>query len=503
MLHRNRQNLLGKNYWEVFPNTLGLNLEQQFRQAMKTQTTTRFEDLYLDCDAWFDVHAYPTAVGLAVYFQDITQRRVEQAQLRLLETAVARLNDIVIITDAESLAEPGPRIVFVNEAFERRTGYGREEVIGKSPRFLQGPKTQRVELDRIGAALEKRQPVRAELINYKKSGEAFWLDLDIVPIADGSGVHTHFVSVERDITKRKRSEEEFRNLYLELDDRVQQRTAELQVVNKALEAFSYSVSHDLRSPLSTVAGFSKLLEKSEGKTFSAKGRHYLNRIQAGATQMSELIEGLMSLAQLSQDQLTIEPVDLSEIARKVVQECRERDPDRVVEVVIQEDLQAHGDSRLLASVLQNLLGNAWKFTAKKPSPYIEFFGGVGPEGEIIYAVKDNGAGFDMALVDRLFATFQRLHSASEFSGTGVGLTTVKRIVEKHGGKVWAESKVGNGATFFFTLNVTAASIFTVGLINPKALARNNLNDIMGLFESVFEVLKIANKTISQAFFIIG
>lgn len=383
--------------------------------------------------------------------QDVTEQRTEQTQLQLLQTAVSRLNDIVLITEAEPLDAPGPRIVFVNDAFEKRTGYKPEEVIGKSPRIMQGPKTQKAELRRIGEALRKWQPVRSELINYTKSGELFWIELDIVPIANATGWYTHFVAVERDITARKQAEEELTTLYRELDLRVQQRTAQLQVANEELEAFSYSVSHDLRSPLNTIGGFGQLLEKMDGANISPKGKHYLARIRAAATQMGELIEGLLALAQVSRGKLQVAQVNLSALARRVESSCRERDPDRQVEVLIQDDLIVAGDPRLLLAALENLIGNAWKFTSLVPSARVEFFSEQDSNGSTCFVVRDNGAGFDMQLANKLFDTFQRLHTQTEFSGTGVGLTIVKRVVEKHGGHIWATSKLGEGATFSFTL----------------------------------------------------
>ncbi|MBC7608380.1 MAG: PAS domain-containing protein [Polaromonas sp.] len=383
--------------------------------------------------------------------QDVTERRAEQTQLQLLQTAVSRLNDIVLITEAEPLDAPGPRIVFVNDAFERRTGYKPEEVIGKTPRILQGPQTQKAELARIGEALRKWQPVRSELINYTKSGELFWLELDIVPITDATGRYTHWVAVERDITARKQAEEELTTLYRDLELRVKKRTAELQVANQELEAFSYSVSHDLRSPLNTIAGFGQLLEKMDGANISPKGKHYLSRIRAGAKQMGELIEGMLALAQVSRGKLQIVQVNLSALARQAESSCRERDPGRQVEVLIQDDLVVAGEPRLLLAALENLIGNAWKFTSLVPSARVEFFSEQDSDGRTCFVVRDNGAGFDMQFADKLFDTFQRLHAQTEFSGTGVGLTIVKRVVEKHGGRIWATSKVGEGATFSFTL----------------------------------------------------
>ena len=815
-------------------------------------------------------------IGLSGVMQDITAQHASQEQLRLLETCVSRLNDIVLITEAEPFNEHGPRIVFVNDAFERRTGYTRDEVLGKSTRFLQGPKTQRSELDRIDAALKKWQPVRAELIYYSKTGHEFWIELDIVPVANAQGWFTHWVTVQRDITQRKLAEqamldseqryaalfeqapvpmwvydtetfqfltincaavrdygysvaeflsmsifdirsdseaerlkrfheqesldssqrwehrrkdgsvftargvsrpikyagkqarfafsldvtaqveaenevreylstlqraaaaalavtlhlsldhlmdevasqargvigahqsvvslcrdtdwanathifsssdkyadvvaeglplsmggadiyasacetskamrltqaelelhpgwldaagfanqrpvmrgwmavplvgrngknigllqlsdkfkgeftlqdeyvatelaqlasivienaqllEEVNQLNTGLEQKVARRTASLarqealfravaeqapQVIwtvdptgrvtyfnrawfdlmggeladwyglkwsaaihpedlpkvqanwaltetsqtpfsgvrrlltkdgsfhvmsyraspvfdahgkvdfwvgidadvteikaiegalrlsNQELEAFSYSVSHDLRSPLNTIDGFSRLLSKELGTEVSDKEKHFLSRIQAGVAQMGKLIEDLLSLAQVSRMQLQNEAVDLSAICQHTAEEWQARHPERKVAVQIENGLHAHGDGGLIRIVLENLLGNAWKFTSHVAHATICVGEKMDAAGLSVFFVSDNGAGFDMAYADKLFVAFQRLHLASEFPGTGIGLATVSRAVARHGGVVWAEAAVGKGATFFFTL----------------------------------------------------
>ncbi|MDO9400109.1 MAG: PAS domain S-box protein [Polaromonas sp.] len=808
--------------------------------------------------------------------QDITEKHDSQQHLRLLETAISRLNDIVLISEIDPLDKQSRRIVFVNDAFERCTGHSREEVLGKPTGFLRGPKTQGSELDRIGAALRKMEPVRAELTNYKKNGEEFWLELDIVPIADAKGVFTHWVAVERDITERKLSEqalidgeqryaalfksapvpmwivdaqtlkflavnettisgygysrdeflqltlfdirpraeqerleqyvakgftgaptrwlhvrkdglefpvetvsrvihylgrearfvvainitaqvkaendvqaylftlqraadatqaitrqrtleaamqetvdqaravvgahqavvsltareggpqainalslsdkyangrdfvkqsyasgiyslvcetnspmrltqaelealphwrdfgdqadnkhppmrgwlavpltgrngenigllqltdkyegeftlqdqyvsaelaqlasiaienvklfEQVHRLNLGLEEKVAERTAALarqealfralteqapQIIwnvdadgkviylnrrwyelmggtpadwlgykwmtvvhpddlddmsanwgasrrsltpyvgmrrllakdgayhamsyraspvlddngsvlfwvgidadvteikeietalrlsNQELEAFSYSVSHDLRSPLNTVDGFSRLLARQLGADNpNEKVQHYLARIQAGVAQMGQLIEDLLSLAQVSRMQLRHETVDLSAIAREIADECQGRHPERVARISIEDGLQVQGDGRLIRVLMENLFGNAWKFTSQRDCAEIRVGRKIDAAGTSTFFVQDNGAGFDMAYADKLFNTFQRLHAAVEFPGTGVGLATVSRVVGRHRGQVWAESEPGKGATFFFTL----------------------------------------------------
>lgn len=452
MLKLRREDVLGKTLWQVFLPIYGTPLERECRAAVQEQRTTRMETFYPPLGIWFDIHVYPTETGLAVYFQDITERRAEQAQLRLLETAVSRLNDMVVIMEAEPFDELGRRIVFVNDAFERQTGYSREETIGNAAGFLWGPKTQHAELERIRAAMKEWQAVRAEIVIYTKAGKELWLETDIAPIPDESGRFTHWVAVERDITERRQQQEEILSLNSELEERVLLRTSQLATANKELESFAYSVSHDLRSPLNTIHGFSQLLAKIDAENISPKGKHYLNRIGVGVTQMGELIEGLLTLAHLSREQIRSETVDLSAIARRIECDCREREPQREARVHVQDGLSALGDPRLLSAVYQNLLDNAWKFTSRKPLAQIDVGSEPGADGETHFFVRDNGAGFDMAFAHKLFGTFERLHSPGDFAGTGIGLATVKRVVERHGGRVWAESKVEEGAAFYFTLS---------------------------------------------------
>ncbi|MBC7445934.1 MAG: PAS domain S-box protein, partial [Polaromonas sp.] len=807
--------------------------------------------------------------------RDLTDEQAAQAQLRLLDASISRLNDMLLITEAEPVNEMGPRIIFVNAAFERHTGYSREEALGQSPRMLQGPLTQRRELDRIAAALKKWQPVRAELINYTKSGQPFWVELDIVPVVNAQGWYTHWVSVQRDITERKRAEQalidseqryaalfasapvsmwvqgsknreflavnqaavqdygyaerEFlsmtladvqvsssievppdrpdlrpeklqgpaehrrrdgslfpvevaaqpiqfngqsaclvvaldmtarfkaertvqdqlatlqravegsraitqqltvdgilqelaeqargvigahqaavslaagsdeqapvlealslsgryapcrdrvllargsavyacggqapgplrlsqaevqqhpawrevaspaeRDLMLRgwlavpltgrdgrqvgllqlsdkyvgefnrhdehvaaelaqlaciavknvqlmgqvsrlnagLEKKVAERTLALerqqalfhalaeqapqiiwtidlkgqltyanrawfelvggslenwtamqwlaaihpddiagmrenwqqarqnavpfsgvrrllckdgsvhsmayrgspvlnaqgQVIfwvgidadvtefkqaeaalrrsNQDLEAFSYSVSHDLRAPLSTINGFSSLLARQLTDSGNPKVQNYLSRIVQGAAQMGRLIEGLLSLGQVTRSELRRQPVDLSAMAGSILDEWQARQPERVVDWQVQAGLLAYGDDRLIQAVLENLLGNAWKFSALRVRARISVGQLPDADGRAVFFVRDNGAGFDMAHAHKLFMPFERLHGTLEFAGLGIGLATVQRVIERHEGRLWAEAAPGQGATFYFSL----------------------------------------------------
>jgi len=236
ILNKRRDALIGNNAWECFPAAADSAFRTEYEAALTTQTTRTFTERYSELNIWLRVKAYPSIEGLAIYFQDVTQERAREQHLRLLESAISRQNDILLITEARPLDEPeGPRIIYVNDAFERHTGYSREEVIGKTPRLLQGPKTQRAELDRIREALTLWQPVRAELINYTKSGDEFWLEMDIVPLADETGWFTHWVAVERDITDRKMAEQAVR----QSDER-------FQLVTKATNdvIWDWDLAHD-------------------------------------------------------------------------------------------------------------------------------------------------------------------------------------------------------------------------------------------------------------------
>jgi light-regulated signal transduction histidine kinase (bacteriophytochrome) len=236
----------------------------------------------------------------------------------------------------------------------------------------------------------------------------------------------------------------------QLEQRIAVRTEELVVSNRELEAFSYSVSHDLRAPLRSIDGFSQALLEDCADQLDEHGKDHLRRVRAATQHLADLIEDLLGLARVTRAELRREPVDLTAMAHRVVAELREREPGRPVDFRCGDGLAVDADPRLLRVLLTNLLGNAWKFTSRQPRPRIEF--GWTPDGDRpAYFVRDNGAGFDMAYVTKLFGVFQRLHSAAEFPGTGVGLATVQRIVHRHGGRVWAEAAVGQGASFYFSL----------------------------------------------------
>lgn len=265
-----------------------------------------------------------------------------------------------------------------------------------------------------------------------------------------AALETSNIKLQREIADRRLAAEEVRNLNAQLEQRVAERTAELERANHELEAFSYSVSHDLRTPLRAIDGFSQALLEDYHDILDDAGRDYLERVRSGAQRMGRLIDDLLKLARVSRAALNYEPVDLSATAEVIVSELRAHQPGRDVEVKLRPGLTAYGDPHLLRIALENLLSNAWKYTGRVAKARIEM--GVGEEdGRLCYFISDNGAGFDMAYAGKLFGAFQRLHEARDYPGTGVGLATVQRIIHRHGGQIWADAAVERGATFYFTL----------------------------------------------------
>ncbi|MFP4248808.1 MAG: PAS domain S-box protein [Armatimonadota bacterium] len=341
-------------------------------------------------------------------------------------------------------------IVLANEGFADLAGISRDEIEGKVG-FLEFVAPS--ERERMSGYHQARRtpgreaPTRYEFDFVDTEGEKrrVYLHIDVIP-----GTQTSVASLA-DITDLRRAQAELRALTDELEERVRDRTAQLEAANNELEAFAYSVSHDLRAPLRAIDGFSQAVVEDYGDELDETGHDYLQRVRGASQKMGSLIDDLLQLSRITRVELTRDRVDLSAMAREIVDELRAESPDRAVEVVIEPDLTADVDQRLMKTALANLLGNAWKYTGKLEDANIKFGSEVDERGRRVYHVVDNGAGFDMRYADKLFQPFQRLHREDEFPGTGIGLATVRRVIRRHGGDVWAEGAVDEGATFYFTL----------------------------------------------------
>jgi PAS domain S-box-containing protein len=338
---------------------------------------------------------------------------------------------------------------YVSPNVERLLGYTVEEVLGDPgfwPERIHPDERERFVAEIARASSADAAPVEHEYRFRRRDGDYRWLHTVVRLERDERGATRRILGYVLDITERKRAEAEITRLY----DDLQKRTIEVEAANEEQKAFNYSVSHDLRSPLRSIDGFSLALLEDYSQHLDDAGRGYLQRIRAASQRMGQLIDDLLQLSRLTRAELRRERVDLTALVRSITDELREREPRRHVEFVAEDGLVAEGDPRLLRVALENLLSNAWKYTGKQECSRIQF--GAMKQGDgTAYFVRDNGVGFDMAHADKLFGAFQRLHGMNEFPGTGIGLATVQRIVHRHGGHAWAEAAVGRGATLYFTL----------------------------------------------------
>jgi PAS domain S-box-containing protein len=376
-----------------------------------------------------------------VILRDITERkRTEEAlreQSRILDLAPVLIRDL------------SGRIIFWNTGAEQLYGWKSEEALDQISHQLLHTEFPRP-LEEIKARLFANGDWEGELVHTKRDGGRLVVASHWVLHKNDLDEPRAVLEVNNDITERRRAEKEIHKLNEELEERVADRTNQLQAANKELEAFSYSVSHDLRAPLRHINGFSQALLEDYAHKLDETGQGYLQEVRSASQEMAQLIDDVLQLARVTRSEMRQEVVDLGGLANDVIAEFRKREPNRKVSFKCEEGLTNRGDKRLLRIVLTNLLGNAWKFTSHREAPEITF-GSQKAGAENIYFVRDNGAGFDMAYAGKLFGAFQRLHTAGEFEGTGIGLATVQRVVLRHGGRVWAEGAVNQGATFYFTL----------------------------------------------------
>lgn len=384
-------------------------------------------------------------IGVLSITRNVTARMQAEQALRESEERYRHLFESnpqpMWVYDLDSL-----EILAVNDAALDQYGYAHDEFVGMKITDIRPPE----DVEELLSALTKnREGIGKSGIwrHCKKSGEVFHADIRSHPILWMG--RPAVVVMATDVTQRLEAEEAIRSLNSELERRVVERTVQMESANRELEAFCYSVSHDLRTPLRAISGFASALAEDYGPKLDAEAADYLNRITSGTQRMTEVINDLLRLSRVSRADMNPSEIDLSQIANQVVSELRSASEGRVVDVHIQPGLCAHADRGLARVALENLLQNAWKFTGNKTAAKIEFGMTVLNDGPVLF-VRDDGAGFDMAYSNKLFGVFERLHRAGEFPGTGIGLATVHRIIHRHGGMIWAEAEVGKGATFYFT-----------------------------------------------------
>lgn len=391
-------------------------------------------------------------IGVSSLVQDITsrvsaQKELERHQQQLEELVAERteeireqakiidqIHDSVVATDLDGI------VTNWNYGAERMFGYSAEESVGKNISFVYPQDQHDFLTNEIIKPLKEKGELETEVIMQRKSGDRFYALLSLSVKYDSQGVPAGLIGYSIDITDRKNAEA-----------RILQQQKALETANKELEAFSYSVSHDLRSPLRAIDGFSAAILDDYYSLLDEEGRKNFERIRNNAQRMADLIDDLLELSRVARHKFTRESVSLSLLVSDVVQKYKYVDPGRTVDVKIEDNLKVYGDPGLLRIALDNLISNAWKYTEKNKTAKIEFYQANNSDS-VTFCIQDNGVGFDMRYADKLFGAFQRLHAPEEFSGNGIGLATVARIINRHGGKVWAEGAVNEGARFFFTLD---------------------------------------------------
>jgi PAS domain S-box-containing protein len=362
-----------------------------------------------------------------------------KASLKEIEDLRAALDEHAIV----AITDPQGKINYVNEKFCTISKYSRQELLGQDHRLINSGHHPKKFIRDLWVTIARGKVWKGEIKNKAKDGSFYWVDTTIVPFLNEDGKPRQYVAIRADITERKAAEEKIRQMNLELEQRVAERTAEL-------EAFSFSVSHDLRAPVRAIGGFARMVQEEYAAHLPAEARQKLERIYANAMKMGQLIDGLLTLSRLNRQPLNIRKVSPAAIVHRVLEELQADQICRDLKISVADLPECQADPVLLQQVFTNLIGNAFKYSRQRRPAVIEI-GTRDENGRAVYFVKDNGAGFEMEYAPKLFGVFQRLHRADEFEGTGVGLAIVHRIIRRHGGRVWGEGEPDKGATFSFTL----------------------------------------------------
>jgi PAS domain S-box-containing protein len=369
----------------------------------------------------------------------------KEARLLLQSSALEAAANSVMITDRAGT------ILWVNPAFSSLTGYRPEEVIGRNPRILKSDQHSADFYDSLWSTLASGKTWRGEFVNRRKDGSLCVSEETITPVRTKGKAITHFIGVMHDVTKRKEAEDTVRQLNAELEQRVSERTGQLEAANRELEAFAYSVSHDLRAPLRHIRGFVELLSESAHKSLSGESLQFFHQIDESAKHMTRLIDTLLDFSRMASVALRRETLRLEPLVDAAIRQLKSETSGRKIVWKRSPLPKVQADPTLLEYVLNNLLSNAVKYTRPRNPAKIEIGCSADTPTESVIYIRDNGVGFDMKFADKLFGVFQRLHGLDEFEGIGIGLANVRRIIARHGGRTWADAKPDAGATFYFSL----------------------------------------------------
>jgi len=438
--------------WPLLPQFMAIPSPQQLRQvnheltrekAALERAQNELRAAYEDVEQRIDERTADLGQANQYLQEEIKERIRAEEQIREKTSELDRI--FTLSLDLLCIASAEGRFIKLNPAWEQTLGYPIEELEGQNFLDMVHPDDYQSTVDAMSALSEGRDVLDFTNRYRCRDGTYRWIEWCSKPYQNGV-----IYAAARDVTERRQNEEKIRELNASLEQRVQERTAQLLAANQELESFSYSVSHDLRAPLRSIDGFSQVLQEEYIDSLDDTARDYFNRIRNSTHHMADLIDDLLRLSRVTRSEMKLTEMDLCPMALKILDAFRGAEAERRVELVLPEKLIVLADANLMEIALDNLLRNAWKFTSKSATARIEM-GSFEKNGKKVIFIRDNGAGFDMAYVDRLFLSFERLHSSQDYEGSGIGLAMIKRIIQRHGGSVWAEGEVGKGATFFMEL----------------------------------------------------
>jgi PAS domain S-box-containing protein len=430
------------------------HFKEKFEQVLSGKTV-QYESFYpreFTAGIYFSISINPildethTVSGCCMTIEDITERKKADQHLKLLESVITHTNDALMITDTGKNELCGYKIIYVNEALSKMTGYSIEEIIGKSPKIFQGPLSDVNELKRLSEAMKRLENCECTIINYKKNGDTFWNNFSVSPVADENGLFTHYIAIERDVTESKLHE----NQLIALNENLQKQTKMLAASNEDLEQFAYIASHDLQEPLRMVSSFLNLLEIKYEPVLDENGKTYIRFAVDGAKRMRQLILDLLQFSRIGKESENTETIDINQLIDEIKQLYSKEISEKNASIVVNKLPQIHARISPVRQVFQNLISNALKYSIQKIPVVISInINDLGSDWQ--FSIADNGIGINKDYFDKIFIIFQRLHSKSDIPGTGLGLAITKKIIGKMGGKIWVTSQEGKGSTFYFTV----------------------------------------------------